>query len=198
MLDPAARVAAISEQAHALAKEAKLELIEDEALLSENAGLTEWPVVLMGSFDKAFLEVPGEVLMTSMKTHQKCFSLRVPRAKKLANKFLLVSNLVAEDGGAEIIAGNEKVIAARLSDAKFFWDQDLKHPLGEMAGKLVRHHVPREARHAEGSRRAHRGAGVRAGGGVSTPIRRMRAAPRRWRRPISFQEWSASFPSCKA
>src|SRR4029079_11269613 len=136
MLDPAGRVAAISERAHALAKEAKLELIEDEALLSENAGLTEWPVVLMGSFDKAFLEVPGEVLMTSMKTHQKCFSLRVPRAKKLANKFLLVANLVAEDGGAEIIAGNEKVIAARLSDAKFFWDQDLKHPLGEMAGKL--------------------------------------------------------------
>ncbi len=76
MLDPAARVAAISEQAHALAKEAKLELVEDEALLSENAGLTEWPVVLMGTFDKAFLEVPGEVLMTSMKTHQKCFSLR--------------------------------------------------------------------------------------------------------------------------
>ena len=136
MLDPAARAAAISEQAHALAKEAKLELVEDEALLIENAGLTEWPVVLMGSFDKSFLEVPGEVLMTSMKTHQKCFSLRVPRTKKLANKFLLVANLVAKDGGAEIIAGNEKVIAARLSDAKFFWDQDLKHPLGEMAGKL--------------------------------------------------------------
>jgi glycyl-tRNA synthetase beta chain len=136
MLDPAARVAAISEQAHALAKEAKLELVEDEALLSENAGLTEWPVVLMGSFDKAFLEVPSEVLMTSMKTHQKCFSLRLPRTKKLANKFLLVANLVAKDGGAQIIAGNEKVIAARLSDAKFFWDQDLKHPLDEMASKL--------------------------------------------------------------
>ena len=136
MLDPAARAAAISEQAHALAKQAKLELVEDEALLIENAGLTEWPVVLMGSFDKSFLEVPGEVLMTSMKTHQKCFSLRVPKTKKLANKFLLVANLVAKDGGAQIIAGNEKVIAARLSDAKFFWDQDLKHPLGEMAGKL--------------------------------------------------------------
>ena len=136
MLDPAARAAAISEQAHALAKQAKLELVEDEALLIENAGLTEWPVVLMGSFDKSFLEVPGEVLMTSMKTHQKCFSLRAPKTKKLANKFLLVANLVAKDGGAQIIAGNEKVIAARLSDAKFFWDQDLKHPLGEMAGKL--------------------------------------------------------------
>ena len=91
----------------------------------------------MGSFDKAFLEVPGEVLMTSMKTHQKCFSLRETRSKKLANKFLLVSNLVAKDGGAEIVSGNEKVIRARLSDAKFFWEQDLKHPLGEMAGKLA-------------------------------------------------------------
>jgi glycyl-tRNA synthetase beta chain len=137
MLDPEKRKAAISEQAHALAKEAKLELIEDDALLAENAGLTEWPVVLMGSFDKAFLNVPAEVLTTSMKTHQKCFSLREPRSKKLANKFLMVSNLVAKDGGAEIVAGNEKVIRARLSDAKFFWEQDLKHPLGEMAGKLA-------------------------------------------------------------
>jgi glycyl-tRNA synthetase beta chain len=137
MLDPAKRAAAISEQAHALVKEAKLELVEDEALLAENAGLTEWPVVLTGSFDKSFLEVPGEVLMTSMKTHQKCFSLREPRSKKLANKFLLVSNLVAKDGGAQIVSGNEKVIRARLSDAKFFWEQDLKHPLGEMAGKLA-------------------------------------------------------------
>ncbi|WP_045835081.1 glycine--tRNA ligase subunit beta [Hyphomicrobium sp. 99] len=136
-LDPAKRVTTISEEAHALAKEAKLELVEDEALLNENAGLTEWPVVLMGTFDKAFLEVPGEVLMTSMKTHQKCFSLRDPKSKKLANKFLLVSNLVATDGGAQIVSGNEKVIRARLSDAKFFWEQDLKHPLGEMAGKLA-------------------------------------------------------------
>jgi glycyl-tRNA synthetase beta chain len=137
ILDPAKRIAAISDQAHALAKEAKLELVEDEALLTENAGLTEWPVVLMGSFDKAFLEVPAEVLMTSMKTHQKCFSLRDPRTKKLANKFLVVANLVTRDSGAHIIAGNEKVIRARLADAKFFWEQDLKHPLGEMAGKLA-------------------------------------------------------------
>lgn len=137
ILDPAKRAAAISEQAHALAKEAKLELVEDDALMAENAGLTEWPVVLMGSFEKAFLEVPGEVLTTSMKTHQKCFSVREPKSKKLANKFLLVSNLVAKDGGAQIVSGNEKVIRARLSDAKFFWEQDLKHPLGEMAGKLA-------------------------------------------------------------
>ncbi|MBS0267759.1 MAG: glycine--tRNA ligase subunit beta [Proteobacteria bacterium] len=137
MLDPAKRIASISEQAHALAKEAKLELVEDDALLSENAGLTEWPLVLLGTFDKAFLEVPGEVLTTSMKTHQKCFSLRDAKSKKLANKFLLVSNLVPTDGGAQIVSGNEKVIRARLADAKFFWEQDLKHPLGEMAGKLA-------------------------------------------------------------
>lgn len=136
LLDPAQRVKTIADQAQSLAKAAKLELVEDEALLNENAGLTEWPVVLMGSFDKEFLDVPGEVLTTSMKTHQKCFSLRDPKTKKLANKFLLVSNLIASDGGAAITAGNEKVIRARLSDAKFFWDQDLKKPLDEMASAL--------------------------------------------------------------
>ena len=83
----------IAEQARALAKEHKLELVEDEALLAENAGLTEWPIVLMGHFDEAFLEVPAECLMTSMKPHQKCFSLRDPKTGELANRFLLVSNL---------------------------------------------------------------------------------------------------------
>ncbi len=136
VLDPAKRVASIAEQARALAKDAKLELVEDEALLNENAGLTEWPVVLMGSFEKEFLSVPAECLMTSMKAHQKCFSLRDPKTKKLANKFLLVSNLTAKDAGLQIVSGNEKVIRARLSDAKFFWDQDLKKPLDEMASAL--------------------------------------------------------------
>ena len=137
ILDPAERAALIAEQARALAKEHKLALVEDEALLAENAGLTEWPLVLMGSFDEAFLAVPAECLMLSMKQHQKCFSLKHPRSGKLANKFLLVSNLTPKDGGATIIAGNEKVIAARLSDAKFFWEQDLKKPLDEMASALA-------------------------------------------------------------
>jgi glycyl-tRNA synthetase beta chain len=137
MLDPAARMASIREAAHAEAKAAKLQLVEDDALVAENAGLTEWPVVLMGTFDKEFLEVPGEVLTTSMKQHQKCFSLRDPKTKKLANRFLLVSNLTATDGGTLIIAGNEKVIRARLADAKFFWEQDLKKPLDEMANELA-------------------------------------------------------------
>lgn len=133
LLESATRAARISEQAHALARKAKLELIEDEALLAENAGLTEWPVVLMGEFDEGFLKVPAECLITAMKHHQKCFSLRDPKTGKLANKFLTVSNLTAADGGKAIVAGNEKVIRARLSDAKFFWDQDLKKPLDEMA-----------------------------------------------------------------
>jgi glycyl-tRNA synthetase beta chain len=133
ILDAAERARLIAEEAHALAKKHKLALVEDEALLNENAGLTEWPLVLMGTFDEAFLEVPAECLMLSMKQHQKCFSLRDPRTAKLANRFLLVSNLHAADGGKVIVAGNEKVIAARLSDARFFWQQDLKKPLDEMA-----------------------------------------------------------------
>ncbi len=136
ILDAKRRAAVIAEEAHVLAGEAKLALVEDEGLLAENAGLTEWPVVLLGSFDKSFLEVPAECLTTSMKTHQKCFSLRDPRTKKLASKFLLVSNLKAKDGGKEIVAGNEKVIAARLSDAKFFWEQDIKKKLEPMHFEL--------------------------------------------------------------
>jgi glycyl-tRNA synthetase beta chain len=136
ILDAAERAESIAEQARALAKEHHLALVEDEALLNENAGLTEWPTVLMGSFDEAFLEVPAECLMVSMKQHQKCFSLKHPRTGKLANRFLLVTNLTPKDGGAAIIAGNEKVIAARLSDAKFFWEQDKRKPLDEMAAAL--------------------------------------------------------------
>jgi glycyl-tRNA synthetase beta chain len=137
ILDPKARAALIAEKAHVLAKEHKLALIEDEALLAENAGLTEWPNVLMGTFDEAFLAVPAECLMLSMKQHMKCFALKHPRTGKLANRFLLVTNLIAEDGGKQIIAGNEKVIRARLSDARFFWQQDLKKPLDEMAVALA-------------------------------------------------------------
>jgi glycyl-tRNA synthetase beta chain len=126
----------IGEQARALAKKHRLELVEDQALLNENAGLAEWPTVLMGHFDEAFLVVPSECLTMAMRNHQKCFSLRDPKTKKLANRFLLVSNLVAEDGGAKIVAGNERVIFARLSDAKFFWEQDLKRRLEPMHFEL--------------------------------------------------------------
>ncbi|MFC6495212.1 glycine--tRNA ligase subunit beta [Ancylobacter dichloromethanicus] len=103
-----------------------LELVEDAGLLEEIAGLVEWPVALMGSFDPAFLDVPDEVIRATIRANQKCFVLRNPATGRLANRFILVSNLVASDGGAAIIAGNERVIRARLSDAKFFWETDQK------------------------------------------------------------------------
>lgn len=134
MIDEEKRAAKILKEARALARQKKLALVEDEALLAETAGLVEWPVVLMGSFDKYFLDVPGEVLTAAMKSHQKCFSLR--KGEELANKFILVSNLEASDGGEAIIAGNERVIRARLSDAKFFWDNDRGRPLDELLPKL--------------------------------------------------------------
>ena len=123
VLDGDERAARILKEARASAAKEGLTLVEDEALLAENAGLTEWPVVLVGSFDEAFLEVPPEVLATSMKAHQKCFYLR-KKGGALFNRFMLVANLEAKDGGKTIVAGSERVIAARLADAKFFFDQD--------------------------------------------------------------------------
>jgi glycyl-tRNA synthetase beta chain len=135
ILDSAERASLILKNARALAAKHKLVLIEDEALLAENAGLTEWPHALIGAFDEDFLSVPQEVLTTSMKAHQKCFSLR-NKDGKLANRFIVVANLKAKDGGKAIAAGNERVIRARLADAKFFFDKDRKVPLEERVPKL--------------------------------------------------------------
>ena len=135
ILDGEERARLIHDAAQAMAKHEKLALVEDEGLLAENAGLTEWPVVLMGSFDEDFLIVPPEVLTTSMKAHQKCFSLR-KKSGDLANQFILVANLKAADGGKAIVAGNERVIRARLADAKFFFDQDRKVMLPDCVPKL--------------------------------------------------------------
>jgi glycyl-tRNA synthetase beta chain len=134
ILDGREREGTVLKAAEKLAAKQKLALIDDMGLLAENAGLTEWPVVLMGSFDESFLDVPPEVLTTSMKVHQKCFSLR--RGEKLANRFIVVANLKAEDGGKAITAGNERVIRARLADAKFFFDHDRKLMLEERVPKL--------------------------------------------------------------
>ncbi|MBT3069462.1 glycine--tRNA ligase subunit beta [Rhodomicrobium sp. Az07] len=130
------RAKAILEGAHNAASDAGLALVEDHGLLAENAGLVEWPVVLSGQFEESFLDVPEEILMTSMKAHQKCFSLRSAKTGKLANRFILVSNLEAVDGGKAIVAGNERVIRARLSDAKFFWENDRKRPLEGLTALL--------------------------------------------------------------
>jgi glycyl-tRNA synthetase beta chain len=112
-----------------------LSVIADEGLLEEVAGLVEWPVVMMGSFDASFLEVPEEAIIATIRANQKCFCLRDSKGR-LANKFLLTANNVAADGGATIVAGNERVIRARLSDAKFFYEQDLKFPLEHGLPKL--------------------------------------------------------------
>ncbi len=135
IVDANARMETIRADAKNLAFAQGLEMIEDEALLKEVAGLVEWPVVLMGSFDKNYLNVPEEVIITTIKNNQKCFCLRA-KDGKLSNHYLLVANTIASDGGKTIIHGNNKVIAARLSDAKFFWDQDRKVKLEDLLPKL--------------------------------------------------------------
>jgi glycyl-tRNA synthetase beta chain len=112
-----------------------LTVIHDEGLLEEVAGLVEWPVVMMGSFDPDFLNVPEEVIIATIRANQKCFCLRDADGK-LANRFLLTSNNIATDGGDTIVAGNERVIRARLSDARFFYNQDLAIPLENSIPKL--------------------------------------------------------------
>lgn len=113
-----------------------LELVEDEGLLEEVAGLVEWPVVLVGSFEPEFLELPDEVIRLTIRINQKCFVLKDPATGRLANRFVPVSNLEATDGGASIVAGNERVVRARLSDARFFYATDLKLPLSDRLPKL--------------------------------------------------------------
>jgi glycyl-tRNA synthetase beta chain len=149
VLDADRRKQMILADARDRALAAGLELVEDEALLEEVAGLVEWPVVLMGSFDQAFLDIPPEVIRTTIRANQKCFVLRRPqearsaprvspeasprtssgatgKQSELANRFILVANIEASDGGTAIVAGNERVIRARLSDARHFWETDLK------------------------------------------------------------------------
>ena len=137
IVDQAERAGIIEARAHALAAEAGLELIPDAGLVAENAGLTEWPVPLLGRFDPAFLEVPPEVIQLTLRINQKYFVLR-DSAGALANAFICTANIEAKDSGAAIVAGNGKVLAARLSDARFFWEQDKKTPLAEHAKKLAR------------------------------------------------------------
>lgn len=126
----------IREQAAAAAHAEGLLLVADEGLVVENAGLTEWPVPLLGRFDESFLDVPPEVIQLTARTNQKYFVCE--KDGKLANAFVCTANIVAVDGGVEIVAGNRKVLAARLSDARFFWEQDQKKRLSEHAEKLAR------------------------------------------------------------
>ena len=139
LLDASARAETIWGEASNMAFAQGMELMEDPALLAEVAGLVEWPVVLMGQIDEAFLGLPPEVLQTSMKEHQKFFSVRNPKTGRI-EKFVTVANRTTADHGATILAGNQKVLAARLSDAKFFWENDLRvaktYGLGAWVGRL--------------------------------------------------------------
>ena len=136
VLDPERRRDIILFDAQSLAYAQGLELIVDTALLEEVAGLVEWPVVLLGEFDAAFLAIPSEVIRATIRANQKCFVLRDPETGALANKFILTANVVAPDGGQAIAAGNGRVVRARLADAKFFYDTDLQVKLEDRLAKL--------------------------------------------------------------
>src|SRR3982075_1369233 len=136
VLDPERRKDTIVTDAKQLAFAQGFELVEDQVLLDEVSGLVEWPVVLMGSFDQEFLSIPGEVIRATIRNNQKCFVVSDPKTGKLTNKFILTANIEASDGGKAIVAGNERVIRARLSDAKFFYETDLKTRLEERLPKF--------------------------------------------------------------
>lgn len=135
LVDTAERVAVIRDGLAGLAAAEGLEVVPDEGLLAEVAGLVEWPVPLLGGIDAAFMDLPPEVMRTSMRVNQRYFALRSADGRP-APRFALVANIAASDGGAALVAGNERVLRARLSDARFFWDQDLKTPLEDLLPKL--------------------------------------------------------------
>lgn len=135
IVDAAERAALIRDGVAAAAAAEGLEVVPDEGLLAEVAGLVEWPVPLLGSIDDAFMDLPAEVMRTSMRVNQRYFALRHPDGRA-ANRFALVANIAATDGGAALVAGNERVLRARLSDARFFWDQDRKQRLEDFLPKL--------------------------------------------------------------
>src|ERR1700742_352167 len=136
VLDPERRKDVILTDAKQLAFAQNLELVEDETLLNEVAGLVEWPVVMMGTFDQEYLALPDEVIRATIRNNQKCFVVRDPKTGKLTNKFIVTANIEASDGGKVIVAGNERVIRARLSDAKFFYETDLKTKLEDRLPKF--------------------------------------------------------------
>ena len=135
VVETAERLGVIRDGVTALAAAEGLEVVPDEGLLAEVAGLVEWPVPLIGSIDAAFMDLPAEVMRTSMRVNQRYFALRFPDGRP-APRFALVANIEASDGGVALVAGNGRVLRARLSDARFFWDQDLKTPLEALLPKL--------------------------------------------------------------
>ncbi|UPK25517.1 glycine--tRNA ligase subunit beta [Bradyrhizobium sp. 195] len=136
ILDPEARKDIILADAKELTFAQGFELVEDQALLDEVSGLVEWPVVMMGSFEAEYLAIPDEVIRATIRNNQKCFVVKDPKTGKLTNKFVLTANIEATDGGKVIVSGNERVIRPRLSDAKFFYETDLKTKLEDRLPKF--------------------------------------------------------------
>ncbi|TYL97517.1 glycine--tRNA ligase subunit beta [Bradyrhizobium rifense] len=136
ILDPQARKDIIFADAKELTFAQGFELVEDQVLLDEVSGLVEWPVVMMGSFEEEYLAIPDEVIRATIRNNQKCFVVKDPKTGKLTNKFVLTANIEATDGGKVIVAGNERVIRPRLSDAKFFYETDLKTKLEDRLPKF--------------------------------------------------------------
>ena len=161
MLDPQARKDIILADAKELAFAQGFELVEDQVLLDEVAGLVEWPVALMGSFDEEFLSIPDEVIRATIRNNQKCFVVSDPKTGKLTNKFILTANIEATDGGKTIIAGNERVIRARLSRRKILLRDRPEDEARSAAAEVRADRVSREARHAGRADQADRAAGGR-------------------------------------
>lgn len=138
LIDAAERKEKIFQDARAACSVRGLALVEDSGLLEEVAGLVEWPVVVFGDMDAAFLDLPGEVIRLTMRTHQKYFAVRDPKTQNLAPHFVTVANIEAADGGAAIAAGNARVLSARLNDARYFWDLDRRTKLEQRIAKLDR------------------------------------------------------------
>lgn len=136
ILDPQARKDIIFADAKELTFAQGFELVEDQVLLDEVSGLVEWPVVMMGSFEEEYLAIPDEVIRATIRNNQKCFVVKDPTTGKLTNKFVLTANIEAADGGKVIVSGNERVIRPRLSDAKFFYETDLKTKLEDRLPKF--------------------------------------------------------------
>jgi glycyl-tRNA synthetase beta chain len=194
ILDGAERAEKIAHDAEQLAFARGLEVVRDDGLLAEIAGLVEWPVVLMGRIEERFLALPPEVLQVAMKVHQKFLSVRAPSGR--IEGYVVVANRETADGGATVLAGNARVLAARLSDAEYFWKNDLATGLDAMRAKLdgVTFHGKLGT---QGERIARIAALAReiAPSVGADPELAARAA--RWRRRISPPRWSTSSPSCR-
>ena len=172
--------------------QAGLELVEDKGLLDEVTGLAEWPVVILGEMDPAFLSLPPEVVQLSMRTHQKYFAVRDPKTGELAPNFVVVANIEASDGGKAIAAGNARVLSARLDDARFFWEQDKATPLEKMADKLKTIDFKKEL--GTIADKVERGSLL----SLWVPIRTWPNARRALRRRTSSPAWWGNSLSCKA